>query len=468
MNGRGRQIVLTLLLGALPAGILILTLWAYDILVEHMRVSLHDARSHSLRMLPIPGVIQATEAIIQGSATGSTSTATTAFNSRMAAVFVASAVVGSGNVVASETRESSGAVPRGYPTAFLPDGDSPLVVLNGDWPVSLDAEALRSFRVSLGSSTEIGVPIEGKGLEPSFLWIVPIGSGSRVAVQSRRQFYGRLESLRVIIWIGGLLLIGASFVLIVMVSRKLSDVFFEMEAKNRELERANRHLEDLGTLKSNFLALVSHELRTPLARLSGQVNLIRPDVNALPPDLKGRFELMVLDVEELNRMTKNVLDLTRLQSEDLAARMCLAQIGPLVGACVKRIMSFAVLRDITVECELPETPPVCHDAYLLERILDNLLINAVKYSPESGWINISLQEGDSTVEVRVESSGPVIITADRDRIFEKFYRVEGGADIPGTGLGLYLVRQFILMMNGRAWVEPLKNGNRFAITLPLG
>ncbi|MFZ2959269.1 MAG: HAMP domain-containing sensor histidine kinase [Candidatus Ozemobacteraceae bacterium] len=507
MSGRGRQIVLTLLLGTLPAGLLVLTLWAYDILVERMRVGLHDARSHTLRTLQFPSgastnsnasasanlnanstaTAAATATATPATATATVTTTTTATTTAIAMATATATATTMGMLTASEGREASCAISggdvgktpfihepfrvnassSGYPTAFLPDAVASLTVLSGEWPAFLDVQTLRGFSSSLGSSAENGVSIDGKGLEPSFLWIIPVAGGSRIAVQSRRQFYGRLESLRALIWIGGLLLVGGAFVMIVMVSRKLSDVFSEMEAKNIELERANRHLEDLGTLKSNFLALVSHELRTPLARLSGQVNLIRPSMEMLPGDLRGRFEQMALDVEELNRMTKNVLDLTRLQSEDLAARIGLAQIGPLIRGCVERIRSFAESRGIVVTIDLPEAPPVAHDAYLLERILDNLLINAVKYSPESGWINVALAEGTTTLDVRVESSGPVVITADRDRIFEKFYRVEGGADVPGTGLGLYLVRQFMLMMKGRAWVEPIPGGNRFAVTLTL-
>lgn len=416
MNGRGRQIVLTLLLGVLPAVILVLTFWLYDLLDERMRVDLHTNRSHLLRLSAVE--------IASGSA-------------------------------------------RNYPVGFLADNAATITSLIGDWPGWLDAAAIRGFNASLGSATEHGVPIEGKGLEPSFLWIIPVGSGSRVAVQSRRQFYGRRESLRGLIWTGGLLLVGVGFALFVMVGRKLSDVFAETEAKNLELERANRHLEELGTLKSNFLALVSHELRTPLARMAGQMELLKPLVEALPPEVGRRLQEIAVDVEELNRMTKNVLDLTRLQSEDLAARMTLGQIGPLVMGRVERIRSMATVRGLELTVETPDAPPVNHDTYLLERILDNLLINAVKYSPDGGWLRVRLVEKEHVLEIQVENHGPVIAALDREKVFEKFHRLEGGPDVPGTGLGLYLVRQFILMMGGRAWVEPVDGGNRFVVTLPL-
>ncbi|HQG29707.1 MAG TPA: ATP-binding protein, partial [Candidatus Ozemobacteraceae bacterium] len=247
-----------------------------------------------------------------------------------------------------------------------------------------------------------------------------------------------------------------------------ADVFNEMEVKNQELERANRNLEELGTLKSTFLALVSHELRTPLARLTGQVNLIERSAERLPDDIRRRFEEMAVEIAELGRMTKNALDLTRLQSEDLAARVELGQITSVVTMTVGRIRPLAAARDLSVELDLPETPPVSHDPYLLERILDNLLVNAVKYAIPKSIIRIHIIEEIDAIRIAVESCGPIIPAPDREKIFEKFYRGDSGTDIPGSGLGLYLVRQFILMMGGRAWVEPADAGNRFVVTLPIG
>ncbi|HNW36738.1 MAG TPA: ATP-binding protein, partial [Candidatus Ozemobacteraceae bacterium] len=329
-------------------------------------------------------------------------------------------------------------------------------------------ETILKLRSSYASETEYGVEIGIASPGPGILWIIPYGQGLRVAYQTRRSFYTRLESWRALIWTGGLLVAGMAFVLFVLVARKLADVFNEMEIKNQELERANRNLEELGTLKSTFLALVSHELRTPLARLNGQVNLIRQSSDRLPEELRRRFDEMSVEISELGRMTKNALDLTRLQSEDLAARIELGQISSVVTMTFERVKSMAAARDLLLELDLPETPPVSHDPYLLERILDNLLVNAVKYTAPKTVIRLRVVEETSAIRIEVESCGPVIPPVDREKIFEKFYRGEGDTTVPGSGLGLYLVRQFILMMGGRAWVEPVAEGNMFVITLPLG
>ncbi|RCK79539.1 MAG: periplasmic sensor signal transduction histidine kinase [Candidatus Ozemobacter sibiricus] len=417
MNERGRQAILLVLLAALPAILLVLTFWAYHSLMESMASSLLRQRAMALTK---PG----------------------------------------GEGVASGARS--------YPTALLATDGTRLLETSPDWPADFDAERLYRLRQSYGPAAAEGIELSMGASGPVLVWVVPVEDGYRVAVQGKRAFFARLESMRVLIWTAGLLLTGGGFLLFVFLARRLSEVFLEMEMKNQELERANRHLEELGTLKSTFLALVSHELRTPLARLVGHANLIRQQAAELPEEIRKRFDEMTVEIEELGRMTKNALDLTRLQSEDLAARLTLGQIDGLVRAVAERVRPLAVSRRLTLEVETAPTPPVNHDPYLLERILDNLLVNATKYSPEGGRIAVSMLEDGDTVQIRVENTGIPIPAADRDRIFEKFFRLEGGPDVPGTGLGLYLVRQFILMMNGRVWVEPLEDGNRFIVTLPLG
>ncbi len=417
MNDRGRQAILLVLLAVLPAILLVLTFWASHSLMESMGASLLRQRAVALTK---PGG--------EGTASGS----------------------------------------RSYAIALLATDGTHLTETSPDWPADFDAERLRSIRQSYGPAAADGVELAMGASGPLLVWVVPVEDGFRVAVQGKRSFYARLESMRVLIWTAGLLLTGGGFLLFVFLARRLSEVFLDMEVKNQELERANRHLEELGTLKSTFLALVSHELRTPLARLVGHANLIRQQAADLPEEIRKRFDEMTVEIEELGRMTKNALDLTRLQSEDLAARLTLGQIDGLVRAVAERVRPLAESRQLTLEVETAPTPPVNHDPYLLERILDNLLVNAAKYSPEGGRIAVSMIEEGDTVQVWVENTGIPIPAADRDRIFEKFFRLEDGPDVPGTGLGLYLVRQFILMMNGRAWVEPLDGGNRFIVTLPLG
>lgn len=411
-----RQSLLIASIAVLPALFLILTLWVYQYLVERMRIGLHEQRANLIRSLTVPPDEDHSRPFLFG---------------RLA---------------------SDGAA---------------MDVFSGEIPEEIGPEDLLKLYKSHGSATSLGVETSlGRGA-PNIVWIIPEEEGFRVAIQSRRSFYARLESLRVLIWTAGLLCMGVVFILFVSLARKMSDLFMEMEEKNRELERANRHLEELGTLKSSFLALVSHELRTPLARLNGHFTLIKQQYLKLPAEVMTRFDEMRVDLEELSRMTKNALDLTRLQSEDLAARVEPGQIAPVVEMLLDRIRPSVEHAGLKLSVLLPELPPVNHDPYLFERILDNLLLNAVKYSRPQGEIRLEFIEDDDKLRVHVESDGETIPDNLRDKIFEKFFRATEDSLVSGSGLGLYIVRQFILMMGGRAWVEPTSTGNRFVITLIL-
>jgi signal transduction histidine kinase len=416
MNGPSRPLHLIILFGILPGAMLVVIVWLYGLLMEGMKTELHGQRALTLRTLPIDGGLT---------------------------------------------------TQKGFAWAVWRNGTNQFQKNSPDWPVAFAPETLQRFEQSLGKMVEHGVEVEQVASGPGILWIIPLENEVRAAYQLRRTFYSRLESLRILIWTAGLILVGGSFVVFATMARKLSDLFNEMESKNLELERANRTLEELGTLKSSFLALVSHELRTPVTRLAGHLQLVKKAGSALPPDIQQRIEEMTIEVGELKRMTNNVLDLTRLQSEDLAARMSLGQIDELVQGAVKRIREPAGQKNLRVEVEAAPTSPVNHDAYLLERILDNLLTNAVKYSSDGGLLAVRLLEEENGVLIQVDNSGPVIPPQERDRIFEKFYRAAQNTDVPGTGLGLYLVRQFILMMGGRVTVEPIEGGNRFILSLPL-
>ncbi|MBF0545677.1 MAG: hypothetical protein HQM08_14635 [Candidatus Riflebacteria bacterium] len=416
MGARWRQISISFLLGIIPAVILAIFLYSYDLIVEKIKKDLHESRLNSLKVL------------------------------------------------ANSPENNPSKV---FSLGFLPDGAASFSVQSLDWPPKLTPDLVRYFQKNLPSPNESGIQIDELGKEPYIIWIVKGNSGVWVALQSRRQFYAKIDTLKVLIWTGGLIVVGISFILFVYIARKISEIFSEMETKNLELERANRHLEELGKLKSNFLALVSHELRTPLARLNGQINLLLSG-NEVPVDFKKRVLEMAVDIEELNRQTKNVLDLTRLQSEDLSVKSSPGQIGPIIESAVNRIKRAGKQRGLNFIFENVEIPLVNHDQYLLERILDNLLNNAVKYSNENSSVKISLHEKRDLIEIHVDSEGPVVPESEREKIFEKFYRGENSMEnIPGTGLGLYLVRQFILIMGGRAWAVGSENGNRFVITLPL-
>lgn len=340
---------------------------------------------------------------------------------------------------------------------------------SADWPAIVSLSRLNKIWNEFGKNKIVEGYTDIKLDEDGFILWMHGGNSSedfiKVMVQTKKNFYAFVDTIKVFIWMVNLIVVGSSFLVYVFYARRISDLFFELETKNQDLEKANRSLEELSKLKSTFLAMISHELGTPLARITGNVNVIKKYINALPDNAKKKIDELFWEIEELKRLTKNALDLTRLQSDDLKARLILAQVDEFISNVVQKYIRFAKSKNIKLEISVQPTPPVYYDQYLLERCLDNLIINAIKYSNYNTTIKIYTTEFQNSVRINFENEGKPIPESERDKIFEKFYRLESNNDIPGTGLGLYLVRQFVWLMNGKVWVEPLENGNRFVLSL---
>jgi two-component system sensor histidine kinase KdpD len=220
-------------------------------------------------------------------------------------------------------------------------------------------------------------------------------------------------------------------------------------------------------LRNSLLSSVSHDLRTPLGVITGATSALLDDGG--PRDERARRELVQTAHEEalrLNRLVRNLLDMTRLEAGALRVHKELQPLEEVVGAALDRMEDR--LRGRQVEIHLPaDLPLVSFDPVLIEQVLINLLENATKYTPASSPIDISARAREKEVEVEVADRGPGVAHADAERIFEKFYRAhegEGG----GVGLGLTICRGIVAAHGGRIWVEDRPGGGSvFRFTLPL-
>jgi two-component system sensor histidine kinase KdpD len=212
---------------------------------------------------------------------------------------------------------------------------------------------------------------------------------------------------------------------------------------------------------------VSHDLRTPLAVVTGATSSLLDEHG--PRDESTRRELLETAHEEalrLNRLVRNLLDMTRLEAGALKVHKELQPLEEVVGAALERMEDRLRGRDVrtTVPKDLPLVP---FDSALIEQVLINLLENATKYTPSGGPIDVSASAVDDSVLVEVADRGPGVRAQDAERVFEKFYRAregEGG----GVGLGLTICRGIVAAHGGRIWVEERPGGGAsFRFTLPL-
>lgn len=221
-------------------------------------------------------------------------------------------------------------------------------------------------------------------------------------------------------------------------------------------------------LKSTLLSSVSHELRTPLAAIKGSVSSLLEDEGAVQWDAAQRREFLLTIDEETDRLTRlvaNLLDLSRIEAGVLRPQREPYALDELLWGAVERLGSAAA----RVHLQLPEgLPLVPLDPVLMERVVGNLLENALKYSPPDSPIVLTARRTNATAELVVADRGPGIPAPERERIFERFYRADPTRPVKGFGLGLALSLALVEAHNGRIWVEEEAGGGaRFIIALPL-
>jgi signal transduction histidine kinase len=257
-----------------------------------------------------------------------------------------------------------------------------------------------------------------------------------------------------------LVLVAGLVTTLAAVSQRRSGVQVRQELDD-ERDRAIR-LREADDLKNTFLAAVSHELRTPLTSILGfaVTMLDRPEIEEA--QRQRMLRMVVSEAEHLEDILANLLDLDRLTRGK--ANLVPVDVDPatIVRTAVEHVEQRSG-RVVAVEAE-PGLRMLL-DAAKVERIVENLVGNAVKYTPDDAQVHVAVRADGSGLLIRVDDTGPGITRELRETIFEPFRR---GADIgvPGTGIGLSLVDRFSRMHGGRAWVEDRPGGGcRFQVYL---
>lgn len=231
----------------------------------------------------------------------------------------------------------------------------------------------------------------------------------------------------------------------------------EEEERARAAAEANR-------MKSTFLASVSHDLRTPLTAIKTAAGLLQAAPGGADPEIAAGIDR---EVDRLNRLVGNLLEMSRIEGGSLPPHPTPEDLAELAGAAVQRVLP--LLDGRTLEVRIAEDLPLVRvDAAQIDRLLTNLLENAIKFSSPAGAITVHAALHAGEIVLRVYNPGRPIPPAEQARIFDKFYRMQQTAGGPrGTGLGLAICKGIVEAHGGRIWTANEHDGVAFYAALPL-
>jgi two-component system sensor histidine kinase KdpD len=348
-------------------------------------------------------------------------------------VFVATSVVVSELAARSRRRAREASLLAGVATSLLEHGTV------GDELERISAEAARALHaehaeITLGHEAREGYELTASGRRVGTIRLVGGGTDD----STRRRLLPALASL-----------------LGVAIDReRLEQEAYEAEA----LRRADG-------IKTALLRAVSHDLRTPLMAISTSAGaLARPDLAIDDADRAELLSTILAASDRLDHLVGNLLDLSRLQAGAAEPEQELIELEELVAAALDELGAAAA----RVEVSLPDEPPaVSVDAHQIQRVLVNLVENALKYSPDDEAVRVQVAASASEATVRVIDHGPGVPSDEHVLIFEPFHRGSRKDTAPGAGLGLAIARGFAEGNGGRLSVESRAGqGATFVLTLP--
>ena len=242
----------------------------------------------------------------------------------------------------------------------------------------------------------------------------------------------------------------------------------EIAAKKSELEAANRKLQQLDKIKSDFVSNVAHEFRTPLTIIKGNVDLVnKGGLGNVAPAQKELLDGAISIVNRLSRLVNDLLDISRIESGKMELKKEPIDINAIIE---QNLVTFdKAIKDKKQKLQKDlarDIPRINADEDKVTQVFVNLLSNAMKYTPESGQISIKTVNLEKEIMVEITDTGEGVAPDNLDKIFDKFTRVTAEKK-EGTGLGLPIAKDIVSLHNGRIWVKSeLGRGSQFYFTLP--
>jgi len=242
----------------------------------------------------------------------------------------------------------------------------------------------------------------------------------------------------------------------------LSNTFNDMaDTINKNIDE----LKAVENLRRELIANVSHDLRTPLAIMHGYVETMLMKNDTLTKEERHRYLNIVLkSTEKLKRMVTQLFELSKLEAQQIQPEKEPFFLTELAQDVAQKYEILAKEKNIEIDLQMPKKlPMVFADVALVERVLQNLIDNALKFTPEGGSVSLELMSIDESVEIKISDTGPGIPEQEQRFIFERYHRIKSGEEkvnSSGTGLGLAIVKKILDLHN--ATIQVMSNSNQGA------
>lgn len=230
-------------------------------------------------------------------------------------------------------------------------------------------------------------------------------------------------------------------------TKKLSEQSEELAAQNEELNNLNEE-------KNNLIGIVAHDLKSPLNQIKGLINVIRASAS-LTEETKGYLQLMESSTTRLTDMVSKILDVEAIDSRQLNVSLTNLDLSEVMRSVVERFQPEAHKKHLRIYSSIIENVIVSADASYTEQILENLLSNALKFSPPNKNIYVSLVVKQQTAVCEIRDEGPGLTEEDKKKLFGKYQKLSAypTGNETSTGLGLAIVKKFVEAMGGDTWCE---------------
>lgn len=231
-------------------------------------------------------------------------------------------------------------------------------------------------------------------------------------------------------------------------------------------------------IKSDFVASVSHELRTPMSTIKQNISLLTEELpGSLNEDQKKFLNIAQDNIKRLNRLIEDLLDSAAIEAGKFSLRLAQADINEVIDRVITFLRGWAQAKNITIEAELlPESEPLRIDKDRIEQVLNNLISNAVKFTPQGGKVYVKAIKKEpaedspsGALEISVKDTGPGIAPENLKKVFDKFERAGmSNSGVGGTGLGLSIAQEIVSQHKGKIWAESdLGQGSKFSFIIPI-